>query len=129
MSPTPASHVVPTSAAIPQRTILGDETIALGSVVLVASKSKPGTWYPVIDGHCPCEGFGYRHTCRHLERARLALEEGELSSPESFPEDVRKTASSASPASPRCIRCHRRPVNPRYSSKLCTLCAGFLEAE
>ena len=114
-TPTPASRVLPTSAAVPQRTILGDETIALGSIVLVASRSKPGTWYPVFDAHCPCEGFGYRHTCRHLERARLALDGDE---PSTQPD-----------ALPTCSRCHRRPINPKYSPRLCTGCFGYPDPE
>jgi hypothetical protein len=69
--PTPARPSLPTSQHIPQRTIDGDETIALGSLVLVASRSKPGFWYPVADGHCPCTGHKYRHTCRHRIVAAL----------------------------------------------------------
>src|SRR5947209_618661 len=76
MVTTPACGSLPTARPIPQRTIEGDETIALGDLVLVASRSKPGTWYPVVDGHCPCTGYGFRYTCRHIERARLAIEEG-----------------------------------------------------
>jgi len=33
---------------------------------LVESSSKPGTGHPVTADHCPCKGFAYRGTCRHV---------------------------------------------------------------
>jgi len=33
---------------------------------LVESASKPGTGHPVTVDHCPCKGFSYRGTCRHV---------------------------------------------------------------
>jgi len=33
---------------------------------LVESATKPGTGHPVTLDHCPCKGFSYRGTCRHV---------------------------------------------------------------
>jgi len=33
---------------------------------LVESATKPGTGHPVTVDHCPCKGFSYRGTCRHI---------------------------------------------------------------
>jgi len=33
---------------------------------LVESQTKPGTGHPVTVDHCPCKGFSYRGTCRHV---------------------------------------------------------------
>jgi len=33
---------------------------------LVESATKPGTGHPVTVDHCPCKGFSYRGTCRHV---------------------------------------------------------------
>ncbi len=33
---------------------------------LVESATKPGTGHPVKVDHCPCKGFSYRGTCRHV---------------------------------------------------------------
>jgi len=40
---------------------------------LVESATKPGTGHPVTVDHCPCKGFSYRGTCRHVALVR-ALE-------------------------------------------------------
>ncbi len=37
---------------------------------LVESASKPGTGHPVTLDHCPCKGFSYRGTCRHIALVR-----------------------------------------------------------
>ena len=126
MPTTPASASLPASAAIPQRTVLGDETIALGDVVLVASRSHPGFWYPVQDGRCVCEGFRFRHTCRHLEVARLAAHPEPATNTPSHSGSAGISASSASPA--LCSRCHKRPVNPRFAP-FCMVCACVLPDE
>lgn len=33
---------------------------------LVESSSKPGTGHPVTASSCPCKGFAYRGSCRHV---------------------------------------------------------------
>jgi len=33
---------------------------------LVESQSKPGTGHPVTTDYCPCKGFSYRKTCKHV---------------------------------------------------------------
>ncbi len=33
---------------------------------LVESATKPGTGHPVTLDHCPCKGFSFRGTCRHV---------------------------------------------------------------
>ncbi len=33
---------------------------------LVESQSRPGTGHPVTVDHCPCKGFSYRGSCRHV---------------------------------------------------------------
>jgi len=33
---------------------------------LVESSSKPGTGHPVTADYCPCKGFTYRKTCKHV---------------------------------------------------------------
>jgi len=33
---------------------------------LVESQSRPGTGHPVTADYCPCKGFSYRGTCRHV---------------------------------------------------------------
>lgn len=37
---------------------------------LVESQSRPGTGHPVTADYCPCKGFGYRGTCRHVALVR-----------------------------------------------------------
>ncbi len=37
---------------------------------LVESASKPGVGHPVTADYCPCKGFSYRGTCRHIALVR-----------------------------------------------------------
>lgn len=53
-----------------EQTVNGERVLNLGrGLVLVASQSTPGTWHEVDTerGRCDCAGFGWRHTCRHLQ--------------------------------------------------------------
>lgn len=37
---------------------------------LVESQSRPGTGHPVTADYCPCKGFSYRGSCRHVALVR-----------------------------------------------------------
>jgi hypothetical protein len=52
-----------------------DETLipVLRDSALVASKSTPGGWHATRVGHCDCDGWTYRGTCRHERPLRRFL--------------------------------------------------------
>ncbi len=55
-----ATHTTTASAFRPRVRHLGQ------GHYLVESATKPGTGHPVTVDHCPCKGFSYRGTCRHV---------------------------------------------------------------
>src|SRR4051794_1004419 len=67
-------EVVEMSVAIRAQQIGSEEAIFIGPMTLVASKSEPGTWHSVENGHCDCKGFEHRGHCRHLHIAKVVEE-------------------------------------------------------
>jgi len=60
------NHPIPSSQST-QRDTFRPRVRRLGpGRYLVESASKPGTGHPVTLDHCPCKGFSYRGTCRHV---------------------------------------------------------------
>jgi hypothetical protein len=67
---------------------------------LVESSSKPGTGHPVTASSCPCKGFAYRGSCRHVALVQ-ALEPSmtawyDQAAPSSAPVVVPMTAGAPS---------------------------------
>jgi hypothetical protein len=91
------------TTALTETQIGADRALALGSLVLVASKSHPGTWHRVAFGGCDCAGYRHRNTCRHLAVAAAAEHHTEV----------------LAQLAPGCTRCGR-PA--RLRGGLCSRC-------
>jgi len=59
-SQSTATHTTPATIFKPRVRRLGPGRY------LVESQSRPGTGHPVTADYCPCKGFSYRGTCRHV---------------------------------------------------------------
>jgi hypothetical protein len=57
------------AALLKETEIAGERFVNLGDVLLVASKSEPGTWHRIDGATCDCKGFQYRGACRHVVAA------------------------------------------------------------
>lgn len=48
--------------------------VPVPGVILIESKSEPGTWHHTTPSSCDCKGFEHRGKCRHIATLQKIVE-------------------------------------------------------